>query len=239
VVDLPRVATVAGVTIETPAAKTLDDLIASRAAHLTGYQGRRTARRYKKLVARVREREEKMFSGATALTEAVARNYAKLIAYKDEYEVARLFSTKQFRDTLAAQFDTPARLEFHLAPPLLAKRDPRTGELQKRAYGPWMLTAFRVLAKLRFLRATRLDPFGRTEERRAERRLIADYEVLVEELLSSLDAETVAVAVALASLPEKIRGFGHVKDKTIRVAEAERTVLLQRLRQPTEKLAAD
>ncbi len=187
-VDLARVAAAAGISIETPVAKTLDDLIEARAAHLTGYQNRRTARRYRKLVARVQETEGRIFSGATALTEAVARNYAKLIAYKDEYEVARLYSSKQFREALAAQFDKPERLEFYLAPPFLAKRDPRTGELQKRAYGPWMMPAFRVLAKLRFLRGTRLDAFGRTEERRTERRLIADYELLVEELLSSLSA---------------------------------------------------
>jgi indolepyruvate ferredoxin oxidoreductase len=238
-VDLPRVATAAGVTIEAPAAKTLDDLIEARAAHLAGYQNRRTARRYRKLVARVCETEGRMFSGATALTEAVARNYAKLIAYKDEYEVARLYSSRQFREALAAQFDAPERLEFHMAPPLLAKRDPRTGQLQKRAYGPWMMGAFRVLAKLRFVRGTRLDVFGRTEERRTERQLITDYEALIDEILSSLAAETVAVAVALASLPEKIRGFGHIKEKSIRAAEAERAALLQRLRQPDAKLAAD
>jgi indolepyruvate ferredoxin oxidoreductase len=238
-VDLPRVAAAAGVSIEAPVVKTLDDLIEARAAHLTGYQNRRTARRFRKLVARVRETEGRMFSGATALTEAVARNYSKLISYKDEYEVARLYSSKQFRESLAAQFDQPERLEFHLAPPLLAKRDPRTGELQKRAYGPWMMSAFGVLAKLRFVRGSRLDVFGRTEERRTERRLIADYEALIEEILSLLSADTIATAVALASLPEQIRGYGHIKEKSIREAEAERAALLQRLRQPAMRMAAE
>jgi indolepyruvate ferredoxin oxidoreductase len=238
-VDLQRVAASAGVTIASPIAKTLDDLIESRAAQLAGYQSRRTARRYRKLVARVRETEEKMFSGSTALTEAVAGNYAKLIAYKDEYEVARLYASKQFRDALAAQFEKPERLEFHLAPPFLAKRDPRTGHLQKRSYGPWMMRAFRVLAMARFLRGTRLDVFGRTEERRAERRLITEYEALIEEILKSLSAESLAVTVALASVPQQIRGFGHVKEKSIRAADAERSGLLQRLRQPVTRLAAD
>ena len=238
-VDLPRAATAAGVSIVAPVAKTLDDLIESCAAHLTGYQSRRTARRYRRLVARVRETEGQMFSGSTALTEAVARNYSKLIAYKDEYEVARLYASKQFRESLTAQFEKPERLEFHLAPPLLAKRDPRTGHLQKRSYGPWMMGAFRVLAKARFLRGTRLDVFGRTEERQTERRLITEYEALIDEILKSLPADTLAVAVALASLPQQIRGFGHVKEKAIRAADAERSALLQRLRQPATRLAAD
>ncbi|MCW3477122.1 indolepyruvate ferredoxin oxidoreductase family protein [Limobrevibacterium gyesilva] len=237
--DLARVAAAAGVATQKPEPKTLDDVIAARMRHLAQYQNRRTARRYRKLVDRVREIEGRMFSGATALTEAVARNYAKLIAYKDEYEVARLYASKEFRDALAAQFENPERLEFHLAPPLLAKRDPRTGHLQKRSFGPWMMTCFRALAKLRFLRGTRLDPFGRTDERRAERALIGDYEALVEELLQKLKPETLSTAVALASLPEKIRGFGHVKERAIRQAEAERAKLLERLRQPAVPLAAE
>ena len=180
-----------------------------------------------------------MFSGGDALTEAVARNYAKLIAYKDEYEVARLYASKDFRAALAAQFATPERLEFHLAPPLWAKRDPRTGHLLKKSYGAWAMRAFGMLAKLRFVRGTALDPFGRTEERRAERRLIGEYEAQIEEILQKLSPATLATSVALASLPEKIRGFGHVKEKSIRAAEAERARLLDRLRQPEVKLAAD
>jgi indolepyruvate ferredoxin oxidoreductase len=238
-VDMLRVATAAGVQTEAPKPPTLDELIDQRAAHLTGYQGHRTARRYRRLVERVREAEGKMFSGGDALTEAVARNYAKLIAYKDEYEVARLYSSKDFRAALAAQFETPERLEFHLAPPLWAKRDPRTGHLLKKSYGAWAMRAFGMLAKLRFVRGTALDPFGRTEERRAERRLIGEYEAQVEEILQKLAPDTLATSVALASLPEKIRGFGHVKEKSIRAAEAERARLLDRLRQPGVKLAAD
>jgi len=238
-VDMLRVASAAGVETDPPKPPTLDELIESRAAHLTAYQSRRTARRYRKLVERVREIEEKKFSGGDALTDAVARNYAKLIAYKDEYEVARLYASKEFRAALAAQFESPERLEFHLAPPLWAKRDPRTGHLLKKSYGAWAMTAFGVLAKLRFLRGSALDPFGRTEERRTERRLIGEYEGLVEEILQKLSPQTLATSVALASLPEKVRGFGHVKEKNIRAAEAEKARLLDRLRQPEAKLAAD
>ncbi len=232
--DLPRVLAAAGLTEKPAAPRTLDEIVAHRAAHLTAYQGRRYARRYRALVARVQEVEGRMFSGSTALAEAVARNYAKLLAYKDEYEVARLYRAAGFRDALAAQFEGVQRIEVHLAPPLLAGRDKRTGRLRKRAFGPWVLTAFRFLAPLKLLRGTALDPFGRTQERRAERRLIGEYEATVAEMLALLSPATLAGAVALASLPERIRGFGHVKEKAMREAAAERTRLLERLRAPPE-----
>ena len=228
--DLARVTTEAGITTAPPRETTLDDIIESRMKHLTAYQNRRTANRYKSLVDRVRETEGRIFSGVTTLAEAVAKNYAKLIAYKDEYEVARLYTSKEFKATLAAQFEDPEKLEFHLAPPILAKRDPRTVELQKRSFGPWMLTTFRILARLKPLRGTRLDPFARTEERRAERQLITDYEALINQLLPTLSPATLQTSVALASLPEKIRGFGHVKERAIRQAETERSKLLEQLR---------
>jgi indolepyruvate ferredoxin oxidoreductase len=231
-IDLPRVLAAAGIAEAPGAPRTLDDLIAARSAHLTAYQNRRYARRYARLVERVRETEGRMFSGSTALTEAVARNYAKLLAYKDEYEVARLYRSPAFRAALDAQFEGVKRLEVHLAPPLLAARDPRTGRLRKRAYGPWVLTAFRLLAPLKFLRGTRLDPFGRTEERRAERALIGEYEATIAEVLERLAPQTLATAVALAELPDRIRGFGHVKEKAMREAAADRARLLERLRQP-------
>src|SRR5262249_7960967 len=126
-----------------------------------------------------------------------------------------------------------------LAPPLLARRDKRTGHLRKRSYGPWMLTAFRFLAPLRFLRGTALDPFGRTEERRTERRLISDYEALIEEILGTLSPETLSVAVALASLPDHIRGYGHIKERNIRETAAEQARLREKLHRPLQKLAAD
>ncbi|HTN09502.1 MAG TPA: indolepyruvate ferredoxin oxidoreductase family protein [Acetobacteraceae bacterium] len=238
-VDLARVTAAAGITPEVIEPPTLEQIIQTRVVHLTAYQNRRYARRYRALVDRVAAIEGPMFSGSTALTEAVARGYHKLLAYKDEYEVARLYTTKEFRASLAEQFETPKRIEFHLAPPLLAKRDKRTGHLIKRSYGPWMLHAFRVLAPFKRLRGTRLDPFGRTEERQTERRLIGEYEALVEEIIQHLTAQNLATAVALASLPERIKGFGHVKDKAIRETAAAQAKLLDRLRQPALAVAAE
>ena len=176
-----------------------------------------------------------MFSGSTALSETVATNYAKLLAYKDEYEVARLYSAPAFRAALDAQFEGADRIEVHLAPPLLARRDRRTGHLTKRAFGPWVLRAFRLLAPLRVLRGTALDPFGRSDERRAERGLIAEYEATVEDILHGLAPATLATAVALASLPDRIRGYGHVKDKAMREAASERERLLEKLRGPAAR----
>jgi indolepyruvate ferredoxin oxidoreductase len=229
--DLLSVLVAAGLVAPAALPRTLEQILRHRSAHLTAYRNARYARRYRKLVDRVAEAEGRMFSGATALAEAVARNYAKLLAYKDEYEVARLYSAPAFRASLEAQFENIERVEVHLAPPLLAKRD-SSGKLQKQAYGPAMLHAFRVLALLRGLRGTIFDPFGYSEERRAERRLIADYEAMIEEIVRRLSGETLAVSVALASLPDRIRGFGHVKQKAMREAEAERARLLQLLRAP-------
>ncbi len=237
--DLPRVQQAAGLSTTKPEPATLDDLIAARAAHLTQYQNRRLARRYTALVERVREIEGRIFSGNTALTEAVARGYHRVLAYKDEYEVARLYASREFRDSLATQFDPPKRIEFHLAPPLLAKRDPHTGQLVKKTYGSWMLTAFRVIQHLRFLRGTRLDIFGRTEERHMERDLIPEYEATIETILTHLSPQTLATAVALASLPEKIKGYGHVKERNARTAATERTRLLERLTGPAPAMAAE
>jgi len=230
-IDLPGVLAAAGIGAAPTLPRTLEEIVAHRVAHLTAYQSARYARRYRRLVDRVAEAEARSFSGATALAEAVARNYAKLLAYKDEYEVARLYSAPAFLASLDAQFEGIERLEFHLAPPLLAKRD-ASGKLQKRAYGGWMLRAFGWLAPARVLRGTPFDPFGHTEERRAERALIGEYEADIADILHRLSPATLASAVALASLPEKIRGYGHVKAKAMREAAAERLRLLEILRAP-------
>jgi indolepyruvate ferredoxin oxidoreductase len=190
----------------------LDELIARRIDFLIGYQDAGYARRYEEFVAKVREAEARL--GSTRLTEAVARYLFKLMAYKDEYEVARLHTDKSFHDKLAAQFDGEAKLHIHLAPPLIAKKNER-GELQKREFGPWMLGAFRLLARLRGLRGTPFDVFGRTEERCEERALIDEYRATIEELLSALDADRLPLAVEIASLPEGIRGYGHVKARQL------------------------
>ncbi|MGH6933647.1 MAG: DUF6537 domain-containing protein, partial [Dongiaceae bacterium] len=138
----------------------------------------------------------------TGLAESVARYYFKLMAYKDEYEVARLYTDGRFLDQLNAQFEGDFFLEFNLAPPLLAARDPQTGHLKKRTFGPWILTAFRLLARLRRLRGTKLDIFGRTEERRLERRLIVDYENILAALLAGLTHDNHGLAVEIANIPE-------------------------------------
>jgi indolepyruvate ferredoxin oxidoreductase len=133
------------------------------------------------------------------------------MAYKDEYEVARLYAAPEFLDRLRRQFDGDYRVEFHLAAPLLARRDPASGEMRKRALGGWMLRVFALLARFKWLRGTPFDPFGRTADRRLERSLIREYEALLAELLARLSPENHARAIELAALPERIRGFGHVK----------------------------
>ncbi|MBI4988621.1 MAG: indolepyruvate ferredoxin oxidoreductase family protein [Rhodocyclales bacterium] len=221
--------------VELPRTKTLDDLVARRVEFLTAYQDAAYAGRYRTLVGKVRSAESSL--GSTRLSEAVAQNYFKLLAVKDEYEVARLHADPAFHARIAATFEGDYRLNFHLAPPLLAKTDPVTGLPKKRAYGPWMLTALRGLAKLKFLRGGALDIFGKSAERRAERRLIAEYERDVAELLARLDAANLDTAVELAGLPEHIRGFGHIKLRSVDAARQKREALLAAL-QGTAKPAA-
>jgi len=217
--------------------RNLDELIARRVEYLTAYQDAAYAARYRRLVERVRATEGERVPGATALTDAVARHYAKLLAYKDEYEVARLHSDPAFGQKLGATFEGDYQLRFHLAPPLLAKPDPVTGKVKKREYGSRMLALMRWLARLKFLRGSALDPFGRTEERRMERRLIADYERTVDELLAKLARENHATALAIASIPEEIRGFGHVKLRHLNVAKAKEAELLAAFRSPAPPAA--
>ena len=215
---------------EPTAPKTLDEFVERRATDLTAYRNAAWASRYRNLVERVREAEHAVATCDGVLASAVARCAYKLMAYKDEYEVARLYTDGAFRDRLTAAFEGELRLTFHLAPPLLARRDPVTGEPRKRAYGPWMLRVLGLVAKLRFLRGTPFDPFGRTAERRMERRLIEEYFETVEELLAGLRPENVALAIEIASVPEAIRGYGHVKARAVEEAEAEKAALLERWR---------
>ena len=209
------------------AEKTLDEIIAHRAEFLTAYQNRAYADRYLKVVAAARSAESAALPSSTELGEAVARNLFKLMAYKDEYEVARLYADGSFTEKLRNRFDGDFRLSFHLAPPLLARRDPATGRLQKREYGAWMMHAFGLLARLKFLRGTAFDPFGRSLERRNERKLVADYEAMLEDVLAALTPDNHHIAVALAAIPEKIRGFGHVKQRHLNAAKADEAVLLE------------
>ena len=210
--------------------ETLDELVGRRVEFLTAYQNAAYARRYFDRIGRVRQAEAGL--GSTALTEAAARALFKVMAYKDEYEVARLYAESDFQKRVADQFEGPYELRFHLAPPLLAECDPATGHLKKKVYGAWMLGAFRLLAKLRRLRGTPFDIFGRTEERRAERRLVTEYEALLDEIVAGLSPENHAVAVELAALPLEIRGFGHVKAANLERTKATETELLARFRAP-------
>jgi indolepyruvate ferredoxin oxidoreductase len=206
----------------------LDELLKTRVAFLTGYQDAAYAQRYAAFVEKVRAAEAGL-GGGTPLAEAVARYLFKLMAYKDEYEVARLHTDPAFTAKIGALFEGDYKLVHHLAPPLLAKTNDK-GELVKRPYGPWMRTAFGVLARLKGLRGGPLDVFGRTEERRMERALIARYEATVAELLQSLDAGNRALAVEIARLPEDVRGFGHVKLRHVKAVEPRWDALMKRWR---------
>ena len=211
--------------------QTLDEVIDKRVEFLTEYQSGRYAKRYANLVEKVRAAEAEKGLG-DGLSEAVARYYYKLMAYKDEYEVARLYSRPEFKASLEAQFEGDYELEFNLAPPMLSKVDPITGEPQKKKYGPGMLRWFGLLAKMRFVRGTAFDIFGKTDERKMERQLIADYEASVEKLLAGLNAENHSYAIQIASMPEHIRGYGHVKLRHLEDVKANEEALWQNFNNP-------
>ena len=210
--------------IEFKKRETLDGLVARRVEFLTAYQNAAYAAEYRDFVEKVRLAE--MPLGKMALAEAVARYLFKLMAYKDEYEVARLHTETGFQERIAAMFEGDYTVNFHLAPPAIARRNEQ-GELQKRKFGPGMLTAFRVLAKLKGLRGTPLDFFGRTAERRTERALIAQYRASIEQVVASLTAHNHSLALEIARLPDRIKGFGHVKDRNLAAARIEWDRLMQ------------
>jgi indolepyruvate ferredoxin oxidoreductase len=203
-------------------AETLDEVIARRVEFLTAYQDAAYAARYRDVVARVRTVSE-------PLALAVARNLFKLMACKDEYEVARLYSDGSFAEKLSKQFTGDFTLKFHLAPPIRGRVDGFTGKPVKSEYGPWMMAGFRLLAKMKRLRGTRLDVFGRTAERRMERQLITDYHALLETLLASPSLARSELALELACLPDMIRGFGHVKEANVARARQRQAELLASL----------
>jgi indolepyruvate ferredoxin oxidoreductase len=214
--------------------KSVDALIAKRVELLTAYQDAAYAKRYETLVSQVRAAERGLTDGNAVgepLTEAVARNLYKLMAYKDEYEVARLQTDPTFLAKLKEQFEGDWKLNFHLAPPLLAKKDEK-GHLLKKQYGPWMLSAFKLVAKMKFLRGSAFDVFGKTEERRTERALIGEYEALLRELLAGLKAENHPLAIELANLPDGIRGYGHVKENNLKAVRVKWNDLLAEWRTP-------
>jgi indolepyruvate ferredoxin oxidoreductase len=216
----------------------LDAVIARRMQELTNYQGARYARRYAALVARVRQAEAARLPGATDLALAAAHGFYKLLAYKDEYEVARLFAETGFAERVRGMFEGDYRIVFHLAPPLWSRRDPATGQPRKRAYGPWVMRAFGVLARLRGLRGTPLDPFGYARERRGDRALIVGYERLMTELCDALAPENHALAVQLAAIPEAIRGYGHIRARYLAQARRREAELLDQFRETRARTPA-
>ena len=226
-----------GAPSEPPAAG-LDDILARRTAFLTAYQDRAYAERYLGLVGRIAAVERDRVPGSSALAEAVARYYFKLLAYKDEYEVARLYTDGAFQAKIAATFEGEFTLRYHLAPPILQRRDPDTGLPQKREFGPWMLSVYRVLARLKRLRGTPFDVFGMSAERKLERRLIGEYEATLIEIAERLGPDNHALAVEIASMPERIRGFGHVKARHLDTARAREAELLAAFRQPAPRADA-
>jgi indolepyruvate ferredoxin oxidoreductase len=224
--------------VEKTVARSLTGIVAKRAELLTSYQNSAYAERYKAYVDKVARAEKDKAPGRSGLAEAVARSLYKLMAYKDEYEVARLYTDGEFLKKLGSQFEGDYKVTFHLAPPLFAERDPATGQLRKREYGPWMLTAFRLLAGLKGLRGTRFDVFGYSDERKMERRLIGDYEATIDQVLATLDQTNHALAVQIAALPESMRGFGHVKEKNVKSAREREASLLAAYRAPATAQAA-
>jgi indolepyruvate ferredoxin oxidoreductase len=214
----------------------VDEIIGRRVELLTAYQDVAYAEQYKAFVEQVRAAEAKLGKG-TRLTEAVARYFYKLMAYKDEYEVARLYSDPAFKEKIAGMFEGDIKLKFHLAPPLLAKHD-KEGHLVKQEFGPWMMKAFGVLARLKGLRGTPFDVFGYTDERKTERALITQYRETIEALLPKLSVENLAQAVAIASIPEDIRGFGHVKERHLKAAKKKEAALLAAFHSPAVHAAA-
>ena len=211
--------------------QSFDELVARRVAFLTAYQDAAYAARYRRWVEKVAAAEAARAPGKSGLADAVARYLFKLMAYKDEYEVARLYADPVFMQQVRSELGGEhLRLHVHLAPPLLARPDRATGEPRKMTFGPWIFPLFTLLAKFKFLRGTVFDPFGYSRERRTERALVRDYETMLEEVLAKLDGGNHHVAVGLAAIPEKIRGFGHVKLRHLKAAKADEAALLDQFR---------
>lgn len=205
---------------------TTEELVAHRSTELTQYQNKAYATRYMSLVEKAVEAESRNAAGKSGLAKVVAKYAYKLMAYKDEYEVARLHSDPEFKRKLAEQFEGDYKLQFNLSPPAIAPKDKVTGLPKKMTFGAWMMPAFGLLAKFKFLRGTAFDVFGRTDERRMERQLIVDYEKTINELVATLDNDNHSLAIEIASIPEQIRGYGHIKEDHVQKAKASEAKLL-------------
>ena len=223
-----------GQVVEFKKRETVESLVARRVEFLTAYQDAAYAAQYQAFVEKVRATETRVFEGApgkNTLTESVARYLFKLMAYKDEYEVARLHTDTAFLDRINGMFEGDFKLNYHMAPPLIAKKNAK-GELIKQPFGPAMMTAFKVLTRLKGLRGGTFDIFGRTEERKTERALIGEYRASIEEVLKSLSAANHATAVEIARIPEQIKGFGHVKERHLKAARQNWSALMAAYRAP-------
>jgi indolepyruvate ferredoxin oxidoreductase len=208
-----------------PAPRTLDELIEHRRHQLVEYRNEAYARRYTEFVAKVRAAESRL-GGGDSLTTAVATQYYRLLAVKDEWEVARLYSRPEFRQQLSQAFEGDYKLSFHLGAWPFAKRDPVTGQMGKAQVGGWMMGAFGVMSRLRFLRGTMLDPFRGSAERQLDRHWLEQYERDIEAQLATLDQASHGRAVEIAAVPERVRGFGHVREANAKLAQAERDRLV-------------
>jgi indolepyruvate ferredoxin oxidoreductase len=220
-----------------PVKRTLDESIAFRAKFLTDYQNEAYSARYLAQVERARAAEMLAAPGSHELTEAFAKGLFKLMAYKDEYEVARLYSDGEFAKALKEQFDGDPGVKVSLAPPLLARRDKTTGHLRKREFGSWILGAFGILTRLKFLRGTALDPFGYTAERRTERALPGEYSAMIFHHLDSKTPLDLPRLVALAKAADLVRGYGHIKEVNVARYRQECARLERTIGQPVAQAA--
>ena len=211
---------------EEPIAQTVEAIIAKSVSHLTAYQNAAYARTYTDFVDKVRQAENARVPGSTAVTQAVATYLSKLMSYKDEYEVARLFSNGDFKRRLTQQFEGDYKLNFHLSPPVLNPKDKVTGKPRKLTFGPWMFSAFKLLAGFKGLRGTAFDVFGYNSERKTERRLIDDYRKTLESVLPVLNQDNVSLVASIAALPDVIRGYGYIKEDNLKKYEQELAKLL-------------
>jgi len=215
--------------------QSLDEIIARRVDFLTDYQNAAYGRRFAERIEQVKEAEKQAGGAPGPVSETVARSLFKLMAIKDEYEVARLYSNGSFMKQLAAEFSTWDRLEFHLAPPILDRKD-ADGRPRKSSFGPWMMVAFSVLAKLKRLRGTAFDIFGKTAARNSERQMLHDYEAVLDHVLPNLSASNLSAAAELLAYPMAIRGFGHVREASAKAAEAKKHALLEKFHHPETPL---
>ena len=205
----------------------INDIISDRTSFLENYQNKQYSDSYLAFVNKTINRENSIEKGKEDLSIAVAKYLYKLMAYKDEYEVARLYTNGEFKEKLNNAFEGKLKLKFHVAPPLFSPKDPNTGKLKKITIGAWILPIFKIMSKFKFLRGTLLDPFGKTKERKMERFLIEQYKNDLNKILNELNSKNISLAVQIASIPEMIRGYGHVKEENIKKAERKRKELLE------------